>query len=80
MGDIAHCTLYNPHITTDEHFKAQVIDIVDYENRKKPINPIKQPLHTANQWGYKMQQMGMIENVFHVVDIDIPVNELKIKD
>ena len=32
-----------------------------------------------SQWGYKMQQIGMIENVFHVVDIDIPVSELKIK-
>ena len=82
IGDIGNCTLYNPHIDKNGHFKAQMIDIVDYENKTEPIPkreniskyPLSLVLHTANQWGYKMQQNGRIENVFHIVDIDIPIS------
>lgn len=81
IGDIGNCTLYNPHIDKNGHFKAQMIDIVDYESKAEPMpnnstssNYLKSlGLNMANQWGYKMQQNGRIENVFHIVDIDIPV-------
>ena len=81
IGDIGNCTLYNPHIDKNGHFKAQMIDIVDYESKAEPMPnrknitkyPLNLMLHTANQWGYKMQQNGRLENVFHVVDIDIPI-------
>ncbi len=65
---LQHCKLYNPHISSDGHFNAIVVDYFDFQHRKprnwKDIIPVK-----INNWGYSMQEKGLLENQFNIYQI-----------
>lgn len=61
---IQHCKLYNPHITSEGYFNAMIIDYFDFTNRKG--NDI---FTKANNWGYSMQEKGLLENQFNIYQI-----------
>lgn len=61
---IQHCKLYNPHITSDGYFNALVVDYFDFEERKGNGFSVK-----VNNWGYSMQEKGLLENQFSIYQI-----------
>lgn len=58
---LQHCTLYNPHITSDGYFSGAIVDYYDFEHRKGNNLPTK-----INNWGYSMQEKGLLENQFNI--------------
>ena len=65
---IQHCKLYNPHITSDGYFNAMIVDYYDFAPRK--ANSYKSIFTTKiNNWGYSMQEKGLLENQFNIYQI-----------
>ena len=58
---LQHCTLYNPHITSDGYFSGAIVDYYDFEHRKGNNLSTK-----INNWGYSMQEKGLLENQFNI--------------
>ena len=61
---IQHCKLYNPHITSDGYFNGMIVDYYDFEHRKGNSIPTQ-----INNWGYSMQEKGLLENQFNIYQI-----------
>lgn len=61
---IQNCKLYNPHITSDGYFNAMIVDYYDFKHRKGNSFPVK-----INNWGYSMQEKGLLENQFNIYQI-----------
>ena len=64
---IQHCKLYNPHITSEGYFNAMIIDYFDF-NYRKPAS-FKDYKSKINNWGYSMQEKGLLENQFSIYQI-----------
>lgn len=65
---IQHCKLYNPHITSDGYFNAMIVDYYDFAPRK--ANSYRSIFTTKiNNWGYSMQEKGLLENQFNIYQI-----------
>ena len=58
---LQHCKLYNPQITPDGYFKGIIVDYYDFV--KRIINSLGSYL---NNWGYSMQEKGLLENIFNI--------------
>ncbi|MBR1619131.1 hypothetical protein IJ674_04475 [bacterium] len=58
---LQHCKLYNPQITFEGYFKGIVVDYYDFV--KRIINSLGSYL---NNWGYSMQEKGLLENIFNI--------------
>lgn len=58
---LQHCKLYNPQITSEGYFKGIVVDYYDFV--KRIINSLGSYL---NNWGYSMQEKGLLENIFNI--------------
>lgn len=65
---IQHCKLYNPHITSDGYFNATIVDYFDFEHRK-PKSYKSLITSFVNNWGYSMQEKGLLENQFNIYQI-----------
>lgn len=61
---LQHCKLYNPHITSDGYFNAMIVDYYDFNHREGNSLPVK-----INNWGYSMQEKGLLENQFNIYQI-----------
>lgn len=61
---IQHCTLYNPHITSDGYFSGAIIDYYDFDYRTP--KGFKDVPSKINNWGYSMQEKGLLENQFNI--------------
>ena len=61
---IQHCTLYNPHITSDGYFSGAIIDYYDFDYRTP--KGFKDVPSKINNWGYSMQEKGFLENQFNI--------------
>ena len=58
---LQHCKLFNPQITPDGYFKGIIVDYYDFV--KRTVNGIGDYL---NNWGYSMQEKGLLENQFNI--------------
>ena len=58
---LQHCKLYNPQITSEGYFRGIVVDYYDFV--KRIINSLGSYL---NNWGYSMQEKGLLENIFNI--------------
>lgn len=61
---LQHCKLLNPRITSDGYFEGAIVDYYDfsYRNGKTLSNEI-------NNFGYMMQEKGLLENYFVIYQI-----------
>lgn len=58
---LQHCKLFNPQITPDGYFNGIIIDYYDFV--KRIVNGIGDYI---NNWGYSMQEKGLLENIFNI--------------
>ena len=58
---LQHCKLYNPQITSDGYFKGIIVDYYDFVKRMA-----KGLGNYINNWGYSMQEKGLLENQFNI--------------
>ena len=63
---LQHCKLFNPKITTDGYFKGIILDYYDFEYRDFTEDIIKNFYKYINNWGYSMQEKGLLENIFNI--------------
>lgn len=68
---IQHVTLLNPHIDKYGNFSTIIVDYYDFEPRQYSNGNI--PTY-INNWGYSMQEKGVIEKYFILIYIDFWVN------
>lgn len=68
---IQHATLLNPHIDKYGNFSTIIIDYYDFEPRQYSNGNI--PTY-INNWGYSMQEKGVIEKYFILIYIDFWIN------
>lgn len=61
---IQHATLYKPHIDKNGYFNAMVVDLYDFKKRSGFNLP-----NIPNNWGYSMQEKGLLENQFNLYNI-----------
>lgn len=61
---IQNFKLYNPHITSDGYFIGTIIDYYDFTHREGNSPSVK-----LNNWGYSMQEKGLLENQFNIYQI-----------
>ncbi len=61
-SSVQNATLYNPRIDNDNNFSATIIDY--YNFNKKPWSA-----NMPDNWGYKMQQNGNLENYYNLIEI-----------
>ena len=66
---LQHCKLYNPHITSDGYFSGIVIDYYDFEYRPLKGSIKNRTQNYINNWGYSMQEKGLLENQFNIYQI-----------
>ena len=73
---LQHCKMYNPHITKDGYFEATIYDYYNYEHRDykfdaKGLGKKTKDLVSTylNNWGYTMQEKGLLENYFVIYKI-----------
>ncbi len=66
FAGLQHCKLYNPQITPDGYFKGIIVDYYDFEYRDYTDDVKKNIFIYANNWGYKMQEKGLLENQFNI--------------
>ena len=64
-------TLLNPHIDKYGNFSTIIVDYYDFESRQYSNGNI--PTY-INNWGYSMQEKGVIEKYFILIYIDFWVN------
>ncbi len=58
---IQHATIYKPHIDKSGYFNSLIVDYYDFKKRNG-FNPA----HIPNNWGYSMQERGLLENQFNL--------------
>ena len=68
---IQHATLLNPHIDKYGNFSTIIVDYYDFEPRQYSNGNI--PTY-INNWGYSMQEKGVIEKYFILIYIDFWIN------
>ena len=64
-------TLLNPHIDKYGNFSTIIVDYYDFEPRQYSNGNI--PTY-INNWGYSMQEKGVIEKYFILIYIDFWIN------
>lgn len=68
---IQHATLLNPYIDKYGNFSTIIVDYYDFEPRQYSNGNI--PTY-INNWGYSMQEKGVIEKYFILIYIDFWIN------
>ncbi len=58
---IQHAIIHNPRIDNNGNFSGIIVDYYDFVHRTG-LNPTNVP----NNWGYSMQQRGLLENQFNI--------------
>ena len=60
------CKLLSPKISSDGYFEATLIDYYDFKHEEGNSFGIK-----INNWGYAMQEKGILENYYIYVKINM---------
>nr|QGT49835.1 hypothetical protein Melaina855_2220 [uncultured Candidatus Melainabacteria bacterium] len=58
---IQHAIIHNPKIDNDGNFSGMIVDYYDFTHRTG-----LHPGNIPNNWGYSMQQRGLLENQFNI--------------
>ena len=66
---LQHCKLYNPRISSDGYFTGTIIDYYDFEYRDYTEKYLENFFNYVNNWGYSMQEKGLLENQFNIYQI-----------
>lgn len=63
-SSVQNATLYNPKLDENGNFSSTIVDYYDFEKRKKTLK------NMPNNWGYDMQQGGLLKNYYNLIDIE----------
>lgn len=64
FATLQHVTLLNPQIDTNGYFTTFIIDYYDFDSRD-----VHNIADYVNNWGYKMQEKGLLEKYFILIYI-----------